>query len=110
MHNPQERSIYKYNKVCHIRTIPIICLSLIPDNEKKEEFLSGYYVMGFSDDVIKAKIEANNKAIWFDKKELVRIIENIGFSVINVGKPAIPFQSKYYFDITLCNGNPRQKR
>jgi ubiquinone/menaquinone biosynthesis C-methylase UbiE len=82
----------------------IICLSLIPDNEKKEEFIRGYHSLCFSDDEIKVKIEANNKMIWFDKKELIKNIENVGFSVIDVGKPVIPFQSKYYFDITLSNG------
>lgn len=87
----------------------IISLSLHPDKEKKNDYINGYYTIGLSDEEIKVKIEINNKIIWFDKIELVKNIENVGFSVIEVGKPVIPFQSKYYFDMILCNGNPQKR-
>jgi ubiquinone/menaquinone biosynthesis C-methylase UbiE len=83
-----------------------ICLSLIPDKDAKEDYLQGYRQLGLSDAELQKKIEVNNKAIWFDKKELIQIIEEVGMSVIDIGKPVIPFQSRYYFDITLCNTNP----
>lgn len=81
----------------------IICLDLIPDNETKNDYLNGFYQLGLSDTEIQKKIEENNRALWFEKKEMVKIAEDIGLQVVDIGKPVIPFQSKYYFNITLCN-------
>jgi|GEM_PF-4753410 len=83
----------------------IICLFLMPDNETKNDYLNGYYKLSLSDIELQKKIEATNKVMWYDKTQLIKIIETMGFSVVRIGKPVIPFQSKYYFNVTLCNDN-----
>lgn len=78
-----------------------ILISLIPDANKKEMFLKGYYNMGLSEEEIKHKIEANENVIWFEKDDLKKIAESYNFQVIDFLTPINNFQKKYYFDMII---------
>lgn len=78
-----------------------ILISLIPDANKKEMFLKGYYNMGLSEEEIKHKIELSENIIWFEKNELKIIAESYDFQVIDISTPVNRFQKKYYFDMLI---------
>lgn len=78
-----------------------ILISLIPDLDKKNSFLNGYYNLGLSKEEIESKIEITENIIWFDKNELKDIAEKCGFKIINVSTPIDTFQKKYYFDMLI---------
>lgn len=78
-----------------------ILVSLIPDANKKKEFINGYYKLGLSREEIKEKVESTERAIWFDENELKKIVEKCGFQTIDVTKPVDNFQKRYYFDLII---------
>ena len=80
-----------------------ILVSLIPDANKKDVFLNGYYKLGLSEEEIREKIELNENVIWFDKEELKNLLKQIGFMSVNVSRPFSSFQKKYYFDLIIKN-------
>ena len=80
-----------------------ILVSLIPDANKKDVFLNGYYKLGLSEEEIREKIESNENVIWFDKEELKKLLKKIGFISVNVSRPFNSFQKKYYFDLIIKN-------
>jgi len=78
-----------------------ILVSLIPDADKKKEFIRGYSKLGLSKEEIKEKIESTERAIWFDKNELKRMAKNCGFQTIDDARPFDEFQKRYYFDLII---------
>jgi len=78
-----------------------ILVSLIPDADKKKEFIRGYSKLGLSKEEIKEKIESTERAIWFDKNELKRMAKNCGFQTIDDARSFDEFQKRYYFDLII---------
>jgi ubiquinone/menaquinone biosynthesis C-methylase UbiE len=78
-----------------------VLLSFVPDNSQKEQFLNGFYSLGLSDDEARKKIDANKKSIWFERERMIELLQNIGFSKVEIQKPINPFHSSYCFDLLI---------
>jgi SAM-dependent methyltransferase len=78
-----------------------VLLSFVPDNSQKEQFLNGFSSLGLSDDEARKKIDANNKSLWFEKERMTVLLQNIGFSSVEIQKPVNPFHSSYCFDLVI---------
>lgn len=93
------QAIHELHRI--VKNDGILCLSLIPDADKKEDFLNGFYYLGLPEDQIKDRIEKNSNIIWFSKDSLVDLLEKSGFTSYSIEKPCIEFLNKYYFDIVI---------
>jgi len=78
-----------------------VLLSLIPDAEKKGDFLEGYRRLGLSGEDLGRKLEENRRILWFGRDTLTETLLDAGFSSASVEEPSDPFQKQYYFDILL---------
>lgn len=78
-----------------------ILVSMNLDINKKEDYFSGYYKLDIPEEEIKEKINAGNKALWFDRNKLKDIGENVGLKAIVLDMDKDVWQSKYYFDLLL---------
>jgi len=79
----------------------IILLSLIPSATTKEEYIEGYYRLGFTPEDIQEKILQNSRIQWFFPLELKEELQNLDFSNVSITYPVNSFQKKYYFDIII---------
>lgn len=81
-----------------------ILVSMNLDANKKEDYFSGYYKLYLPEEKIKEKINASNKALWFDRNKLKDIGEKVGFEAIVLDMDKDVWQSKYFFDLLLIKG------
>lgn len=94
-----KKAIQELNRV--LKNDGILCLSLIPDAERKEDFLNGFYSLGLPEDQIRDRIEKNSNIIWFSKDTIVDLLDKSGFTSNSFEKPCIEFLNKYYFDVVI---------
>jgi ubiquinone/menaquinone biosynthesis C-methylase UbiE len=78
-----------------------ILVSMNLDANKKEDYFAGYDRLGLSEEEIKRKINASNKALWFDRDELRNVGKKIGFKAKVLDMVKDIWQSKYFFDLLL---------
>ena len=78
-----------------------ILVSMNFDADKKEDFFGGYYNLGLSEEEIKKKIMMADMVLWFDRNELKKIAEQIGFEAKILEMDRDVWQSKYYFNMLL---------
>lgn len=77
----------------------LILVSMNLDKRKKLDFLKGYEKLGLTDEEIKLKVSASNKALWFDPNDLINIGNELDFTSTYLTIDKNVWQSKYFFDI-----------
>ncbi|MFA4848767.1 MAG: class I SAM-dependent methyltransferase [Methanoregula sp.] len=94
-----KKAIQELNRV--LKNDGILCLSLIPDAEKRDDFLNGFYSLGLRENQIRDRIEKNSNIIWFSKETILDLLDTSGFISYTIEKPCIEFLNKYFFDVVV---------